>query len=43
MAPKDDRAPPGKRWVFRRWVRDPRTGKRVYPRNGKCFAFLVDE
>lgn len=34
--------PPGKKWIFRRWVHDPRTGKRIYPRSGKCLALLVD-
>ena len=36
-------APPGYRWVYCRWYTNRRTGKRVYPRSGKVFAFLVPE
>ncbi|MDH6307388.1 hypothetical protein M2451_000537 [Dysgonomonas sp. PFB1-18] len=35
-----DEAPLGKRYIFRRWITI--NGKRVYPRNGKCFKILVE-
>ncbi len=34
-------APPGYRWIFRPWFRHWRTGKKVYPKRAKVFAFLV--
>lgn len=33
--------PPGKRLVVCRFIR--KNGKIIYPRNGKCFAFFVDD
>lgn len=37
--------PPDKRpgWVlvYRPWVTNKRTGKRIYPRSGRVFAFWV--
>jgi len=38
---KHSEAPLGYRWIFRRWVIDPRTGERRYPVNAKAFRFLV--
>lgn len=34
-------APPGFAWVFCASFKHYRTGKQVFPKNGKCFAFLV--
>lgn len=34
-------APKGYRWVFCRSFKHWRTGKPVYRKDGKCFAFLV--
>ncbi|PPU38486.1 hypothetical protein XaplCFBP3123_18715 [Xanthomonas arboricola pv. populi] len=34
-------APPGFVWVFCASFRHYRTGKQVFRKNGKCFAFLV--
>lgn len=34
-------APPGFAWVFCASFRHYRTGKQVFRKNGKCFAFLV--
>ncbi len=40
MQPPFD-APRGFRWVFCPSFIHYRTGKRVYPKNAKCFVFLV--
>lgn len=34
---------PGMRLVIVRWIRHRKTGKRIYPRNGKVFAFWVKD
>ena len=34
-------APPGFAWVFCASFKHYRTGKQVFRKNGKCFAFLV--
>jgi hypothetical protein len=36
-------APPGYRWVFCRSYVHPRTRRRIFAKNGKCFAFMVKE
>lgn len=33
---------PGMVLIFRLWKIDPKTGKRIYPKRGKVFAFWVD-
>ena len=38
---KEEPAPPGYRWVYVPHFRHYRTGKLVFPKNGKCFRFLV--
>jgi hypothetical protein len=30
------------RLIFRPWITNRKTGKRIYPKNGKLFAFWVD-
>lgn len=35
--------PPGWKYIFRPWVRDPKTGVVRYPRNGKVFVLLVPD
>lgn len=32
----------GKVAIFRPWRTDPKTGRRIYPRNGRVFVFWVD-
>ena len=34
--------PPGKKLIFVRWFVHPKTGHRVYPRNGTVFPLFVD-
>ncbi|MEL7484327.1 MAG: hypothetical protein AAFN41_08220 [Planctomycetota bacterium] len=34
-------APPGYRWVYCRYFRHWRTGKKVYPKKSEYFRFLV--
>lgn len=43
MASTKKRAQPpaGMKWIFRPWVTDPNTGKRVYPRKSRVFRLLV--
>lgn len=36
-----DETPPGYKWIFRPWVKDPKTGQRRYPRNSRFFKLLV--
>jgi len=44
MAPERADPPKGKgRLIFRRWVIHPKTGRRIYPRNGKAFPIWVDD
>ncbi|WP_199738750.1 hypothetical protein [Corallococcus sp. CA054B] len=38
---KHEPAPPGYRYVFRRWKTDEKTGRRVYPKKAKVFRMLV--
>lgn len=35
--------PPGWKYIFRPWVRDPKTGRVRYPRSGKVFILLVPD
>lgn len=42
MSKKRQESRPGKKLVVVRWVINKKTGKRIYPKNGKCFAFWVD-
>lgn len=39
--PKKKAAPPGYKWVFCRSFIHRRTGKRIFPKSGKVFSFLV--
>lgn len=32
-----------KRLIFVRWIRHAKTGKIIYPKNGKVFAIWVDD
>lgn len=34
-------APLGYRWIFVRWVTNPDTGEKVYPKRAKAFLILV--
>lgn len=34
--------PDSGQYIFRRWIRDPKTGERRYPKNGKVFRIPVD-
>ncbi|MEM7755667.1 MAG: hypothetical protein AAF297_08535 [Planctomycetota bacterium] len=34
-------APPGYRWIFCRYFRHWRSGKKVYPKKSRYFRFLV--
>jgi len=43
MDPGDRKAPPGYRLVIVRSFVHPKTRRRVYPKNGKYFAFFVKE
>lgn len=43
MRHKHQPAPPGKRRVFCRYFVHPKTKQRIYPKNGDCFSFLVDD
>ncbi|WP_395835563.1 hypothetical protein [Archangium violaceum] len=38
---KYEPAPPGMKWIFRSWIRDPMTGKRIYPKKSRVFRLLV--
>jgi hypothetical protein len=38
-----DEPPPGRRLIFVRWITNRKTGRRIYPRSGKCFAIYVKE
>jgi hypothetical protein len=35
--------PEGKVVIFRPYIRDPRTGKLIYPKNGRVFRLVVDK
>lgn len=35
--------PPGKKLIFRPYFTDPKTGRRVYPKNGRVFPMWVDD
>jgi len=35
--------PPGKRLIFRRWVKHPVTGERIYARHGRAIPIIIDE
>ena len=35
-------APPGKKWVYKKWFIHYITGKKVYPKKAECFCFLVN-
>lgn len=35
--------PAGFKWIFRPWVRDPKTGRVRYPRKSKVFVLLVPD
>ena len=35
--------PKGKRLIIRPWITCRKTGKRIYPKNGRFFAFWVDD
>ena len=43
MAKRYTDVPAGYKLVFCRYKKDPRTGRYIYPKNGKCFVFLVPE
>jgi hypothetical protein len=34
-------APPGFKWIFPRWRKNPKTGQIEYPKRTKCFKMLV--
>lgn len=42
MRPSVEPPRPGMVLVFRPWKIDPKTGKRIYPKKSKVFAFWVD-
>jgi len=33
---------PGKKLIFRRYYVHPKTGEKIYPKNGKAFPLWVD-
>ncbi|VGO16987.1 hypothetical protein PDESU_05581 [Pontiella desulfatans] len=41
MATKRIEVPPGYKLIFRPYITDPKTGKRKYPVNSRCFPILV--
>jgi hypothetical protein len=34
---------PGYRLIFVAWITNRKTGQRIYPKNGKCFAIWVKD
>lgn len=40
-ATKHEPPPPGMKLIFRPWITDPKTGKRIYPKKSKVFALFV--
>ncbi len=42
MKSRNDPPRPGMVLVFRKWIINPKTGQRIYPKRGRVFAFWVD-